>query len=246
MQVAQDSLERLVPAALEESDVTGRDTLEIHLARYEFAARLLRPGRVLDLACGVGYGTRLLADRAGAGADVLGVDVAPEAVAYAESHYAVDGVCYRVGDGMRFEDAEGFDTIVSLETVEHLPEPREFLAHLVTLLRPGGRLVASVPTTPSVDLNPHHLHDFSAASFRRMLRELGLVEIDALEQNQPVPLLPILLRRETRLSDMRASLPSYYLEHPGALWKRVVSTLRYGLANRYLTVACERAASGSA
>ena len=71
---------------------------------------------------------------------------------------------------------------------EHLPEPQLFFARLVELLAAGGVLVASVPTTPSVDLNPHHLHDFTAAQFRRMGARHGLVEAASHVQVQRVGL----------------------------------------------------------
>ena len=61
LQADGDTLERLVPDHIEAGE--GEETLQLHLARYEFAAAHLRPGRVLDIACGVGYVTRLLADR---------------------------------------------------------------------------------------------------------------------------------------------------------------------------------------
>lgn len=242
MELAPDSLERLVPTELEEGDVTGLDTLEIHIERYEFAALHARPGRLLDCACGVGYGTRLLADRCAGELEALGVDISESAVAYARERYAGRGVSFRAEDAMAFEDAGGFDTIVSLETVEHVPDPKALLAHLVALLRPGGVLVTSVPTTPSTDLNPHHLHDFTPRSFRRLLADLGLREIDSLVQVQRVRVGAILRREETRLADMRANLPAYYARHPGALLRRAWSTLRHGFANHYLTLACERAA----
>jgi SAM-dependent methyltransferase len=240
MALARDSLERLVPDALAASDVTGRDALALHLERYDFAARWARPGRLLDIACGVGYGTQRLAERVGGAREVVGVDVSAEAIEHARARYAHPLARYEAADAMGFADAEGFDTIVSLETLEHLPEPAGFVARVAGLLRPRGVLVASVPTTPSVDVNPHHLHDFSAASFRRLLARVGLRELAALEQAQPVPLAAVLGRGELRLADRREGLPAWYLAHPGALARRVYATLRYGLANRYLTLVCER------
>lgn len=245
MQPAPDSLERLVPDALDAHDTTGRATLELHLARYAFAADHLRPGRALDIACGVGYGTRLLAERGGDTVRVVGVDVSDAAVAHASEHYGGAGVEYRVCDALEFEDPEGFDTIVSLETVEHVRDPELLIARLVGLLRPGGVLVASVPTTPSVDLNPHHRHDFTERSFRRLVGGHGLAEQDCLRQVQPVPLLSVLQRSETRMADLRAGLTRYYASHPGALLRRIAATLRHGFSNRYLTVAW-RAPAGSA
>ena len=240
MEVASDSLERLVPDELAPGDVTGRETLRLHLERYEFAARHARGGRLLDIACGVGYGTALLAEKSPDAVSALGVDVSPQALTYAREHYASDAVEFRAADAMEFCDEEGFDLIVSLETIEHLPDPRGFLGRVAELLRPGGVLVASVPTTPSVDLNPHHCHDFSEASFRRLIAPLGLQEIEALRQVQPVRLRSLLLRSETRMKDLRRNLPLWYLQHPAALLLRIGSTLRHGFANHYLTLACRR------
>jgi SAM-dependent methyltransferase len=235
--LAPDSLERLVPDELAPGDATGRETLALHVARYAFAARRLGPGRVLDLACGVGYGTQILARQAAAPVSVLGVDAAASAIAYARERYAGDGVDFAVCDAMSFSDAIGFDAIVSLETVEHLGDPAGFAARLVSLLRPGGVLVASVPTTPSVDLNPHHRHDFSEVSFRRLFGGFGLVEEDCLRQVQPVRPGAVLGRREARMGELRRNLPAWYARHPEALVRRVAATLRYGFCNRYITIA---------
>jgi SAM-dependent methyltransferase len=240
MEPAADSLERLVPDRLAAADATGLATLALHLERYEFAARRLPRGRVLDLACGVGYGTKLLAERSGN--PVVGADLSADAIDYARSRYAGPGVEFRVADAMRFADAAGFDAVVSLETVEHLPDPNGFLAHAVSLLRPGGVFVASVPTTPSSDVNPHHLHDFSERGFRAAGAALGLVEVDSLRQVQRVPLGAVLSRSEERMGDLRPNLAAWYLRHPRALVRRLASTLRHGLANHYLTVAWRKPA----
>jgi SAM-dependent methyltransferase len=238
--LAPDSLERLIPDQLEQDDATGHETLRLHLERYEFAARHARGGRALDMACGVGYGSRLLFDRATDSTTVIGVDISEAALDYARTHYGRKGLEYRCCDAMRFEDRDGFDLIVSLETIEHLPDPAAFARRLPSLLRPGGVLVASVPTTPSVDLNPHHTHDFSEASFRQLLAPLGLVEIDAFRQVQPVAIAAILMRRETRMADLRRNLALWYLQHPGALARRIGATLTHGFANHYLTLALRR------
>lgn len=232
-----DSLERLVPDELAPGDTTGGESLRISIERYEFAARHARPGRLLDLACGVGYGTRILADRAGDRVQALGVDLSPEVIAYARRRYGARHTEFAACDAMEFADPRGFDTIVSIETIEHLPDPEAFVARLVRMLRPGGVLVASVPTTPSVDANPHHLHDFSERSFRRLLAPHRLVERDALVQEQPFAPGAILARREPRLRALRRGLPAWYARHPGALLRRVSATLRHGFRNRYLTVA---------
>ncbi len=237
MQLDAASLERLVPDGLRPGDVTGEEALRISLERYDFAAQHARPGRLLDLACGVGYGTRFLTDRAEQLTSALGVDLSEDAVAYASERYANDRTTFLACDAMQFDGGEGFDTIVSIETIEHLADPEAFVGRLVALLRPGGHLVGSVPITPSVDANPHHLHDFTDRSFRRLVGCHGLEVLDDLVQDQRFGLRAVLTRSEARLENMRENLPAWYLRHPGALLRRVASTLRHGFVNRYLTVA---------
>lgn len=237
MELDTHSLERLVPDDIAADEATGAETLELHLERYEFAASHMKPGRVLDIACGVGYGTQLLARRAPAGISAVGVDLAEDAIAYARRRYADDGIRYVAADAMHFSDPDGFDTIVSLETIEHLPDPSGFVAHLARLLRPGGILIGSVPTTPSVDANPHHLHDFSERSFRRLFQEHGLTEVDCLRQVHRFKLTSTLTGRESRTRDIRRNLPGFYLTHPGSFFRRIWTTLRHGFSNHYITIA---------
>jgi 2-polyprenyl-3-methyl-5-hydroxy-6-metoxy-1,4-benzoquinol methylase len=236
MKTDSDTLERLVPDLVESGEVTGDETLELHLERYRFAARHGRPGRLLDLACGVGYGTRLLTDARGDVEAAVGVDLSQEAIAYAEMRYGNERTRYVQADALSFRDPQGFDTIVTLETIEHLPQPSRFIGHLASLLRPGGVIIASVPTTPSADANPHHLHDFTERSFAGLFSTHGFEARQHLRQVQRYGLSTLAKESETRTHAIRAQLGRYYLRHPGALAKRVVATLRYGLANHYSTV----------
>jgi len=241
MQLDPDSLERLVPDEVERDGVTGAETLRLHVERYEFAAGQVGGGRLLDAACGVGYGTRILTGKAPVD-EALGVDVSEAAIAYAREHYADARTHYRRQDAMTLEDEQGFDAVVSIETIEHLPEPAAFIDRMAGLLRPGGRFVASVPITPSVDANPHHLHDFSERSFRRHFERNGLVACAELRQDQPFSAVAVATRSEARLQHVRSNLPLYYARHPGKLLLRVGSTLRHGFRNKYLTVAWQRPA----
>ncbi|MBV8570071.1 MAG: class I SAM-dependent methyltransferase [Acidobacteriaceae bacterium] len=230
------SLERIIPEMLESAGTTGQPTLALHLSRYEFAARHMQPGRVLDIACGVGYGTKLLATRADSIRLAIGVDISADAIDYARARYAHDRIKFVEADALEFSDSVGFENIVSLETIEHVPDPHALLAHLVRLLRPNGTLIGSVPITPTVDVNPHHLTDFTAASFRRLGRRLGLLELDALIQDQVYDPVAVLTKKERRLTGMRGNLPAYYIANPGRLWARIYSTLRHGFKTRNLTL----------
>jgi ubiquinone/menaquinone biosynthesis C-methylase UbiE len=115
-----------------------------HWHRYHFAARFAAGKRVLDVACGEGYGTAMLARVA---ANVTGVDISGEAVAHAKAAYAglanasfVEASCTRIP----LADAS-IDVAVSFETVEHIEAQEEFLRELARVLVPGGVLVISSP-----------------------------------------------------------------------------------------------------
>ncbi len=233
------TIERLVFDQVAPDDVTGQATLELHLQRYKFAAKHIKPGRLLDIACGVGYGTHLMAKKVDDMVESIGVDLSQEAIEYARQHYASRRVQFQQHDAMTFTD-KGFDSIVSIETLEHVPDPIGLIKQLVELLRPRGVFIASVPITPSVDANPYHLHDFTERSFQRMVTVHGLKELACLRQVQPYPLVKTLKREESRMKDMRQHLILYYINHPWALVKRLRSTLRYGFTNRYLTIVWQK------
>ena len=237
-----NTLERFYPDFQSKDDeVLGGETLELHFERYRFAAKHLKGPRVLDCSCGVGYGTALMAEETGDDVRFVGADVSDEAIAYARERYAHPRIEFIQADGCTLSDEEGFDTIVTLETIEHVPDYRAFVANLVTLLKPDGRIIASVPYTPSVDGNPHHLHDFTRGSFGRLFRRHGFVEGEVLLQVQPFkPVKTVIKREEARSRDIRRDLPAYYLRHPWAVIKRLWSTLRYGFTNRYITAVWTR------
>ena len=238
------SLERIIPDQLADGGATGVATLDLHVQRYEFAARNLISGTLLDMACGVGYGTSYLVSACPQIRRAIGVDLDKDTIRYASDRYTDERIQWVSADATTFRPDgsahSGFDNIVSLETIEHLQHPEPFFRHLVELLLPGGTLVASVPTTPSMDGNPHHLTDFTERSFRRMARGLPIEEIAAFGQEQPFSATHVLAGTEKRLSRDRRSLLNFYCQHPGKLVSRAASTLRYGFVNRYTTIAWRR------
>ena len=238
------SLERLIPLELHTEETTGSETLKLHLDRYEFAMRHLVPGTVLDIACGVGYGTVVLAGSPRV-IKVIGVDVSGEAIRYAQEHYPHERISYVCASADDFEPAEGFDNIVCLETIEHVDDPHEFFSRLVALLKPGGRLITSAPVTPSVDANPHHKSNFSVRTFAELGTSRALRWVDSLKQIQPYSAVAMVTRREKRAADLRRSIPLFYLRNPSHLLLRLWSTARDGFVNKYLTVVWEKPRSAA-
>jgi SAM-dependent methyltransferase len=154
--------ERLVPE-LQHGELVHAE----HLARYRFAAQLAPSRRALDVACGAGYGTAMLAD---AGAQAVGVDLDEQAIAYARSRHP--GPEFAVADiaELPFED-DAFDLVVSFETIEHVPDPERALAELRRVLAADGLLAISSPNKHQYLVeNEFHEREFTHEEFVELLR----------------------------------------------------------------------------
>jgi SAM-dependent methyltransferase len=146
-----------------------------HRARYEFAARNLPKGRVLDDGCGAGYGSMILARN---GFEVVGIDIDSHAIAHCQKTCSSPLASFRQQDSAKlsFLDAS-FDGVVSFEVIEHIQEYRQYLAEAQRVLRPGGLLIISTPnksvyTDQSEHHNPFHVHEFYLEEFRKLLKGL--------------------------------------------------------------------------
>jgi SAM-dependent methyltransferase len=146
-----------------------------HVHRYAYARALVGGKRVLDAACGEGYGSALLAAQA---ATVTGVDLDAPTIAHARKRYAAIS-------NLSFVDASvtalpladaSVDVVVSFETIEHLParEQPRMLAEFARVLAPGGLLVLSAPDRIEYSdkrgfVNPFHLHEHDRDELDRLL-----------------------------------------------------------------------------
>lgn len=143
-----------------------------HLARYVFAAHWAPARRVLDLCCGVGYGSNLLA--AAGARHVIGLDVACEAVADARSRYASAGVEFLVADATGELPATNFDLVVCFEGLEHVDRPDLLLRNVASALAPGGTALVSTPNGAHYrgghSGNPYHVREPGLDEFAAMLR----------------------------------------------------------------------------
>lgn len=147
----------------------ARGQIEIeHLHRYLLARDFARGKDVLDIACGEGYGTALLAQVA---RRVIGVDIDPPTVAHAATQYVRANLHYVTGDARGIPLASAsVDLVVSFETLEHFAEQEMFLAEVRRVLRPGGLLVISTPDSDvyspvGAGANTFHLRELSREEF---------------------------------------------------------------------------------
>jgi 2-polyprenyl-3-methyl-5-hydroxy-6-metoxy-1,4-benzoquinol methylase len=144
-----------------------------HLVVYEWIAERVRGLRVVDMACGEGYGSDVLARSA---ASVVGVDANPDAHEHARLRY-------RRGH-LRFERelvetfSEPCDAVVFLQTIEHVHDPGAILEHFESMLVPGGVAYVSTPNLltlapPGAEKsdNPWHLKEYRAEEFRRLCED---------------------------------------------------------------------------
>jgi SAM-dependent methyltransferase len=171
-------VQRNQPPGVPPLELTGERTLpdvpeenywyRRHLAVYEWIASRCTGLRVADLACGEGYGSAVLATRAD---EVVGVDANPEAYEHARLRYR--------RANLRFERAlveafdEPCDAIVFLQTIEHVPQPRELLRRFaelapVAFVSTPNRLTLAPPGAAKSD-NPWHLREYAPDEYRELL-----------------------------------------------------------------------------
>jgi len=155
---------------------------DAHVVRYQLAATLIRPGdRVLDGACGLGYGSHILASLSPA-AQITGIDLSEWGVEHAQRNYGdarVGFLCGSLPEALAPLPSDPYDFIVSLETLEHVPEPQMLLQAFWRILKPGGRIFVSVPNDwadeTGKDPNPHHLHVYDWARLRSELEQAQFI-----------------------------------------------------------------------
>ena len=161
-----------------------------HVERYRFAATQLR-GRVLDAACGCGYGSRILHD---SGCDVTGIDIEPAAIDYAEKHWK--GPKYAVVDLNTQMPHQAFDAVVSFETLEHLTSAPQVVKGFWKI---APMLICSVPNELLYPFNgerfkgdgyPHQRH-YTPREFCDLLEVAGWsIETRNCQESKSSPVIP--------------------------------------------------------
>lgn len=149
-----------------------RESQAPEVVAYSFAAREATGRRVLDCACGAGYGSWLLAC---AGAkSVVGVDHELDSITWAKAHFGGGAVQFRQGEATSLPLASGdVDLVVSLELLEHLRDQAAFVEELWRVLSPGGVLVLSTPLGRGEQRlhpkDPRHVRELDAQELAALL-----------------------------------------------------------------------------
>lgn len=207
-------------------------SLEEHRHRYLWAARYAQ-GRVCDVACGEGYGGAILCDGT-AVTNYLGLDVSKEAIRRANTRYAGTGRSYEVGSALAIPlpDAS-IDTLVSLETLEHLDDPVRAMREYKRVMRPEAVLLGSVPSKCFDDRcavvygpNPFHLTRFTfetlldllSAHFRTVRVYYSALEIVShigrLEGGRPTASEEVILSRSGEIRGVDGSFLFVATDNP--------------------------------
>jgi len=175
--VAREYLQENQPPGVPPLPLTGERTLpdvpeenywfRRHLAVYAWIAERTAGKRVVDMACGEGYGSDVLATTA---ASVVGVDANPDAHEHARLRYVRPNLRYERDLVESFSEA--CDAVVFLQTIEHVQDAGAILEHFKSMLTPGGVLYASTPNLltlapPGAEKsdNPWHVREYRATEF---------------------------------------------------------------------------------
>ena len=143
-----------------------------HYHRYAFAKNLVKDKKVLDAACGEGYGSALLSKYSKA---VTGIDIDKGTIEHAKERYKKKGLSFVVGSCVKlpFED-DSFDMVISFETLEHLEQQEEMLSEFNRVLKNDGTLIISTPDKRHYSdetgfSNEYHVKELYKEEFKGLL-----------------------------------------------------------------------------
>lgn len=139
-----------------------------HLVVYEWITDRIAGQKVVDLACGEGYGSAVLARTA---AEVIGVDANPDAFAHADAKYTTGNLTFRRDLVESFD--EPCDAVVFLQTIEHIQEPGELVAGFARIAPVAyistPNLLTLAPEGAEKSDNPWHIREYRLEEYRALL-----------------------------------------------------------------------------
>ena len=172
-----------------------------HLVVYEWIAARVGGRRVVDLACGEGYGSKVLSRTA---VSVVGVDANPEAFEHARLKYTSGSLTFERDMIERWTPSPptDVDCVVFLQTIEHVQDPDAVLEHIRELVGPRGVAYVSTPNLLTLapegaekSSNPWHIKEYRHEEFRALCeRHFGDVEVYGLFHARKLRVHEIALR----------------------------------------------------
>ena len=162
----QKTAERIIPQKHKKTL-----TYAEHLARYIFACQFVKNKKVLDAACGTGYGSALMANK---GAEhITGLDKSQKAIAYSAKHYSRPNLRFVKGNALNMPfNNNQFDLVISYETIEHLENQNQFLKEIKRVLNPDGFCIISTPNLKThPEQNPYHTKELNKQEFKDLLKK---------------------------------------------------------------------------
>jgi len=142
-----------------------------HLIRYKLAGEFVKGKIVLDIACGSGYGAKILSENGAK--EIVAVDIDEEAIKNSQKNFGKENIRYIVGDCLDTKlENQKFDVVVSFETIEHLKNQDKYLEELKRILKDDGMIVISTPNREVFgNKNTYHRHEFEKQEFEEKLKE---------------------------------------------------------------------------
>lgn len=185
-QLLRQSSERWVPGFL------YKRTEFSHTERYNLACEYTTGKKIIDIACGVGRGSNIMATY-GLAESVYGTDIQPDTIRYAKWRYGSKNIEFAINDAQELDINNEYDVAVSFETIEHVPDYRKFLIAVNTALKSGGLFLVSTPisslpinTAPD---NPYHLQEWGFYEFQDIIKEFFKIDKIFVQLYPAIPIL---------------------------------------------------------
>ncbi len=148
-----------------------------HQLRYDWLKQFVDGKEVLDIACGSGFGTKILSSKA---KRVIGCDIDKDIIKYASYRYSNNNIEYRIENVENFKLDNKLDTIISFETIEHLKNVDDYLKNIDNNLKEDGNFFVSTPiSNKKIDSNPNnifHIQEWGFTEFHKLIQKYFDIE----------------------------------------------------------------------
>jgi ubiquinone/menaquinone biosynthesis C-methylase UbiE len=177
----------------------------MHVATYKYSLNYVSKKKVLDYGCGSGYGTALISE---ACSQIIGVDISPEAITHAKTHFSAPNLSYlqiepSEKEPLQFPDSS-FDVVLSFQVIEHVHDVTAYLHEIERVLMPGGFALIATPDRSSrlfsfqKPWNMWHLREYTQSQLHDQLKS-SFANVKVLQTGGRQDILSVELSRTKRL-----------------------------------------------